>query len=227
MDRLNARPSVGIFLFAPLLFCISNADSPAQGVNRQVVKRTESESEMAKRPASTPARLALHQPEFLEQYAATHRFGNGRPTSVEITRTGDAVLFLRSGPRSAKRDLYEFNVATGAERVLATAAQLLGGVQEQLSAEEKARRERMRLSAGGIASFEIADDGRTVLMPLSGKLFLVERATGAVRELTSKAGSPIDARFSPDGKLVACVRNGELYVIDLASGHEKRLTHGA
>ncbi|HET6325963.1 MAG TPA: DPP IV N-terminal domain-containing protein [Planctomycetaceae bacterium] len=227
MQLWNTHPSFTILAAASILACVPSPMVSAQSQRQTMAKHTAGASAPASTSSANHVRASLRQPEFLEQYAATHRFGNGRPTNVEITRTGDAVLFLRSGPRSAKRDLYEFNVATGAERVLATAAQLLGGAQEQLSAEEKARRERMRLSAGGIASFAISDDGRTVLVPLSGKLFLVDRATGAIRELTSKSGSPIDAQFSPDGKLVACVRDGELYVIDLASGHEKRLTHGA
>ena len=126
-----------------------------------------------------------------------------------------------------ERDLYEFNVATGAERVLATAAQILGGAEERLSNEEQARRERMRLAAGGITAFEVSFDGRTILVPFSEKLYLVERATGAIRELTSTAGDPIDARFSPDGKRVACVRGGDLYVTEIASGKERRLTDGA
>jgi dipeptidyl-peptidase 4 len=182
---------------------------------------------MAKKAAPTATRPPLRQPEFLQQFAATHRFSAGRPTGMQITRDGDAVLFLRSGKRSFRRDLYEFNVATGAERVLLTAADLLRGAQEKLTAEEKARRERMRLSAGGIASFDLSEDGKTVLIPLSGKLYLLERATGNVRELASKAGPPIDPRLSPDGKFVACVRGGDLYVTDIASGNERRLTEGA
>jgi dipeptidyl-peptidase 4 len=177
--------------------------------------------------ATTDLRSALKQPEFLEQYASTRRFSSGHPASVHITHAGDAVLFLRSGPRSSKRDLYEFNVATGTERVLATAAQLLRGAEEKLSAEEKARRERMRLSAGGIASFEVSEDGRTILVPLSGKLYLIERATGKVRELPSTAGYPIDPRFSPDGNWVASVRNLGLCVTSIASGVELLLSETA
>jgi dipeptidyl-peptidase-4 len=169
----------------------------------------------------------LRHPEFLEDFAATRRFSSGRPTAIHITRDGEAVLFLRSGPRSAQRNLYEFDVASGKERELATAAKLLGGAQERLSVEERARRERMRLSAGGIATFELSADGRQVLIPLSDKLFVLERTTGAVHALTSKAGYPIDAQFSPDGKLVACVREGDLYVTEIASGQERRLTTGA
>jgi dipeptidyl-peptidase-4 len=111
--------------------------------------------------------------------------------------------------------------------LLASADGLLKGQEEQLTAEELARRERMRSAARGIASFELSRDGRQILVPLSGSLFLIERATGKVRELKSTAGYPIDARFSPDGKSVAVVRDGDLYVLDVASGSERRLTHGA
>jgi len=177
-----------------------------------------------------PARAespVIRQPEFLEQFAATYRFSLGRPANIEITRAGDAVLFLRSGPRSFVRDLYEYDVQTGNERVLVTAERLLAGGAEQLSEEEKARRERMRLAARGIASYELSRDGTRILVPLSGRLFVVERATGATRELRSKAGAAIDARFSPDGQQVACVRDGDLFVFDVISGEERRLTTGA
>jgi dipeptidyl-peptidase-4 len=227
MQPLNRHCYLNVVATAAILACVPSAIVSAQSERQPMVKRPTPRSSAAGKSTAKELRAALRQPEFLEQYAATGRFGSGRPTGIAITRAGDAVLFLRSGPRNFKRDLYEFNVTTGAERVLATAARLLGGAQEKLSAEEKARRERMRLSAGGIASFEISEDGSTVLVPLSGRLFLVERATGAIRELTSKSGSPIDPRFSPDGKQVACVRGGELYVTDIATGQEQRLTQGA
>jgi dipeptidyl-peptidase-4 len=165
--------------------------------------------------------------EFLRQYAETYHFTLGQPTAFKITQQGDAVLFLRSGPRSFVRDLYQFDVATGQERLLLSANDLLQGREEQLTAEELARRERIRSAARGIASFELSRDGRRILIPLSGSLFVVDRETGKSRELKSTAGYPIDARFSPDGKSVATVRDGDLYVIDVASGAERRLTHGA
>jgi dipeptidyl-peptidase-4 len=200
----------------------------AQSAGSSVVERTAAASPGAAATSSAKGlRAALKQPEFLEQYAATRRFSNGLPTGAHITRAGDAVLFLRAAAGSFQRNLYEFEVATGNERVLATAAQLLGGAKETLSAAEKARRERMRLSAGGIATFDLSDDGSRVLVPLSEKLFVLERSMGTVHKLTSTAGSPIDAQFSPDGKLIACVRDGDLYVTDVANGSERRLTTGA
>ena len=177
----------------------------------------------ARHPAASGAGLA--DPGFLQQYAETYRFRAGRPTAIKPTPSGDAVLFLRSGPRSNVRDLYAFDVATGAERVVLTAGDLLGGGAEELTAEEKARRERMRLSARGIATYRLSKDGAQILVPLSGDLYVVDRATGAVRRLVSDAGYPIDARFSPDGSRLGVVHNRDLYVMDVGSGAETRLTN--
>src|SRR5438094_4889877 len=84
---------------------------------------------------------------FLRQYAETYRFSLGRPRAMQLVNDGSAVLFLRSQPRSFVQDLYEFDCATGRERVLLTAEKILAGGDEQLSAEEKALRERLRLAA--------------------------------------------------------------------------------
>ncbi|MEK7329185.1 MAG: DPP IV N-terminal domain-containing protein, partial [Candidatus Eisenbacteria bacterium] len=163
---------------------------------------------------------------FLAQLAATGRFRLGKPNSIALTPDGKAVLFLRSGPRSVVQDLYEYDVPSQKERVLLTAAGILRGAEERLTVEERARRERQRQSARGIVSYQLSRDGRRILVPLSGRLFVVERATGAVRELTGASGFPIDPRFSPDAAQVACVRDHDLYVTDVATGEEHRLTEG-
>ena len=182
-------------------------------------------------PVSRDARVALAAraapaDTFLAQLAATGRFRLGRPNTISLAPNGSAVLFLRSGPRSFVQDLYEFDVARGRERVLLTAAGILHGTREVLSAEERARRERQRLSARGIASYQLSKNGRRILVPLTGRLFVIERADGAMRELKGAPGFPIDPRFSPDGSKVACVRDHDLFVTDLGTGQERRLTEG-
>ena len=161
---------------------------------------------------------------FLEQYAATYRFRLGRPTSITVTPDGDAVLFLRSGPRRFDSDLYSFDPKTGAEQVVLTADQLLGGEAEAMSEEEKARRERARQALTGIASYRLSDDGSTLIVPLSGKLHVVERATGAKTVIDHPAGGAVDPQLSPGGARIACARDGDLYVHDLRSGAATRLT---
>lgn len=165
---------------------------------------------------------------FLQTYAETNRFQLGRPHGITILPDGSGVLFLRSGPRSFEGSLHFFDVASGQERELVTAAALLEGAEEELTAEEAARRERMRLTARGIASYRLSPDGTRILVPLSGRLFLVDRTRlgeeGSIRELESDGGPALDPRWSPTGTHIAVVRDGDLYVIDVATAAEQRLT---
>lgn len=162
---------------------------------------------------------------LIEQHARTQRYALGRPSRFKVAPDG-AVLFLRASPDSPARDLYEWDRRTGAERVLATAQRLLGG-DETLDAAERARRERQRIAGRGVTSYELSSDGARVLVPLSGRLFVITRATGAVAELPSGGGAPIDARFSPDGRYVSFVRGGELMLYNLATRASRALTEGA
>ncbi len=174
---------------------------------------------------------------FLKQYAKTRRFSAGQPTKIRVLPDSSAVLFLRSGARSFDQKLYEFDVRTGQEHLLLSSKSLLHGVDEHLSQAELARRERMRLSARGITSYRISKEGHRILVPLSSRLFVIDRVDNEtdsqhvsqvkVRELISDRGFPIDPQFSPDAKKVACVRHGELFVIDIESGREIQLTSGA
>ncbi|MFK8000174.1 MAG: DPP IV N-terminal domain-containing protein [Polyangiales bacterium] len=157
-------------------------------------------------------------------YAETAGFRAGRPAAMSFTPDGNHLLFLRSEARNGQRSLYTLDVATREESVLLTAEQVLQGDSEELSAEERALRERLRMTASGITSYKLSPDGSQVLVPLSGHLYIVTLETREVRELASDGGYANDPRFAPDGRHVACVRNGELYVIDVASGRQRRVT---
>src|SRR5947208_13921729 len=112
----------------------------------------------------------------------------GLPVNPTPSPDGNAVLFLRSEARKAQLSLFEFDVATGKTRELLTPAQVLKGAEEKLSPEEKAARERMRVSAGGFTTFQFNHDGSLILLSLSGRLYTVERATKAVTELPTGKG---------------------------------------
>lgn len=171
------------------------------------------------------ARHESAAPTVLRDYAQTRGFSLGRPVKATPTPDGTAVLFLRSGPRTAKLGLYEFNVSTGKTRELLTPEQVLKGAEEKLTAEEKARRERQRISVGGFTAFQISDDGKLILLSLSGRLYVVTRGTNQARELKTGPGV-VDPKFSPDGAKVSYVRDFDVYVYDLATEQESRLTAG-
>lgn len=162
--------------------------------------------------------------DFLRDYAETGGFRLGLPTSIEMTPSGDAIFFLRSGPRSRVRDLYIYDPVQRKERQLISASEMLAQGEEQLTLEEKARRERMRLSAAGVATFSLSGDGDHILAPLSGRLFVVSWREPNVTELSVAGGFPIDPRFSPDGNHVAYAADGDLWVVPVAGGPPRRLT---
>ncbi|MCI0541500.1 MAG: hypothetical protein L0Z50_40390, partial [Verrucomicrobiales bacterium] len=108
---------------------------------------------------------------FLRDYAATRGFMLGRPSKAQPTPDGRSILFLRAQPRVPRLSLYEFSVESGQTRELLAPEKVLAGAEEKLSPEEKARRERMRVSTGGFSDFQVAEDGELVLLSLAGKLY--------------------------------------------------------
>ncbi len=162
---------------------------------------------------------------YFRDLAETRNFTLGRPVSPKITPDGTTVIFLRAAPRSPVMRLYELDIASGHERELLTPEQILGSGEEQLTVEEKARRERQRQSLRGFTSFQVSKDGRQLLVPLSGKLYVINRHDLAVTTLPGQ--NWIDPHFSPDGKFVAGVKDRELHVVDLATQAMRAITLGA
>ncbi len=172
------------------------------------------------------AAVPIPDPQFSKDWAETQKYALGRPTALRFTPDGKQLFFLRSGARDSTRRLYVFDTTTKETRELITPQQVLGSADEVLSKEEKARRERLRLTAKGFASFDLTPDGKTLLLPLSGKLFAYELATQKLRTLDDGAKPALDARLSPDGSRVVFVRDYDLYVRVLKTGQETRLTRG-
>ena len=167
--------------------------------------------------------------QFLRDLTETRGFRLGRPVNVQVTPDGRTVLFLRGLPRKPQLRLFAMDVKTAQVRELITPEQVLNGAEEQVSAEEKARRERMRVTSSGFTSYDLSHDGTQVLVTLSGHAYVVPLAGGAPKEVAgpSKAKEPIfDPRLSPDGRKVSFVRGGELWVAPIG-GKELQLTTGA
>ena len=174
---------------------------------------------------AAPARLTLE--------AITGDAPLSGPTLLkpQVAPDGSRVTFLRGKDDDRNRlDLWAFDVAAGKAALLVDSAVVLPG-EEVLSDAEKARRERQRTAAlRGIVDYQWSPDGRTLLFPLGGELYLYDLAKSgrdAVRRLTSGDGFATDPKVSPKGGFVSFVRDRELWVVDLADGREIRLTHDA
>ena len=149
------------------------------------------------------------------------------PRGLQVSPDGTRVTFLRAKPDDQfQLDLWEYQLKDNKTRLLVDSKKLEPN-GEQLSDAEKARRERER-TAGlhGIVSYQWSPDGKQLLLPIGGKLYVYSLATpDAAPRLLDTGDDVIDPKISPKGRYVSYVREQNLWVIDLASGDAKQLTH--
>lgn len=168
----------------------------------------------------------IRNQEDLLLYGATQGFLQGRPMQMCWADQGETIFFLRSSPDSKLIRLYEYTCLTKALCEILTPEQLLQGHAEELSTEEKARRERLRMSAQGFTSFSLSADNRFILLPFSSRLFLFDRAKKQTSEIPAEL--PILAsQFSPDGTKIAFVQGRDVFVWDLITKTRTQITHSA
>ena len=143
---------------------------------------------------------------------------------VSLSPDGELVAFLRSREDDVNvQDLWAMSTEGGEPFKLIDARALVPDAGE-LSEAEIARRERMRISARGVVEYSWDQQGRYILAPLEGDVFLAEREGGTVRRLTETEADEIDAKVSPKGNYVSWVRDQDLVVYDLAAGAEQAVT---
>jgi dipeptidyl-peptidase-4 len=143
--------------------------------------------------------------------------------NLRVSPDGERVTFLRGrSDNQFQLDLWEFNMKDKTMHRLVDSKQLVPN--ENLSAEEKARRERARTaSLSGILNYSWSPDGKQLLVPIAGDLYLVDVAKpDAARKVAS--GNVADPKISPKGRYVSYVRDQNLFVIDLSTGKEHQLT---
>ncbi|WP_406717987.1 prolyl oligopeptidase family serine peptidase [Streptomyces althioticus] len=161
---------------------------------------------------------------FPRRHARTLRFTLGAPRSFSVAPDGSRVVFLRSGSGTDRANaLWVLDTDGGGERVAADPRALLGGASEQLSAEERARRERSREGGAGIVGYATDAAVELAAFALSGRLYTAELRAGTAHELPTP-GPVIDPRPSPDGRHVAYVARGALRVVSAEGADDRALT---
>lgn len=184
-----------------------------------------------KKPSLTAlaAVLALSSPVLAEQLTPERIFADpslSGPTAkgVALSPDGKRVTYLKSKPEAANvQDLWAADVKGGEPYRLIDSAALSSGNKE-LSEAEKARRERARVQARGIVEYSWDKQGRFILVPLDGDLYLDSVADGKVTRLTETPGDEVDAKVSPKGGYVSYVRDQNLYIKPITGGAETALT---
>ncbi len=153
---------------------------------------------------------------FPRQYARTQRLTLGEPRNVVVSPDGQRVVFARSRAGDDPVNcLWSLDVASGTEQLIADPLDLLGAIDdENLPAEERARRERMREGAAGVTAFATDEAVTVAAFALSGRLFVAGLVTARARELAVD-GPVFDPRPDPVATRVAYVSGRALRIAEL------------
>ncbi len=145
--------------------------------------------------------------EFIEQYAKSGRFTQGRPRNFTITNS-NLVLFLRAiAADRVELGLYAFSLETEVEVLLIDPSKLNISNSAALPAAERSRRERMREAGAGITAYSVDENGENLCFALNGILFIYQIST---QQLTQVAHPQliVDPKISPAGDAVAVITAG-------------------
>ncbi|WP_205597706.1 S9 family peptidase [Paraferrimonas sp. SM1919] len=191
----------------------------AMAVTLALAGCTEQQSEKND-PATTTATIA--QELTVERLYDSPSFSGKAPVGVKLSPDGN-ILTLRKGrdDDQFRYDLWQLDMQSGEQSLLLSADQL---VEKELSDEEKARRERMRVYGSGIMSYAWGTDSKALLIPSAGSLYYYTLGSEQARQLNTGDGFVTDPKLSPKGNYVSYVKAQNLYVYDLKADKEIQLT---
>jgi dipeptidyl-peptidase 4 len=153
---------------------------------------------------------------FPRQEARTRRFTLGVPRAFRISPDGARVAYLRTrGGGDPVTCLWVLDADRDTERLVAD-PRTLGGDEQDLPPEERARRERVREQAGGIVAYATDADLTVAVFSWSGRVYAADMAADAEPREVAVPGPVLDPRPDPAGKRLAYVRAGALRVASLA-----------
>ncbi len=159
----------------------------------------------------------------LERVFASPDLAGPQPQALRLSPDGTLLTSVRPRADQKERfDLWALDTRTGQSRMLVDSKKVGSGAE--LSEAAKMQRERDRSLTGkvGIVQYDWSPDGRTLLVPLDGELYLAGLDGGSRRiEGTKDALNPA---ISPRGGFLSFVRAQNLYVQPLAGGAAKALT---
>ncbi|WP_443024966.1 S9 family peptidase [Sphingomonas sp. Leaf4] len=160
----------------------------------------------------------------LERVFASPDLNGSAPQSLKLSPDGKYVTLLRNRADERERfDLWAMDTTTREWRMLVDSKKV--GTGAALSEAEKMQRERDRSLTGkrGILAYDWSPDGKSILVPLDGDLYLAT-INGDVRRLTNSESGELNPVVSPAGGYVSFVRDQNLVALDLKSGRETPLT---
>jgi dipeptidyl-peptidase-4 len=133
------------------------------------------------------------------------------PRLPKLSPDGRYLALLRNRPDDLNRyDLWAFDRQAGQWTMLVDSEKL--GVGQTMSEAEKMQRERKGIvDLKGIVTYDWAPDGKAILVPLEGQLYLAG-TDGTVRKLSGAGSDTLNPLLSETGKYVSFLRGNRLWV---------------
>lgn len=181
-------------------------------------------------PAPAAAASGVAPMLTLERVFASPSLNGPAPRLPRLSPDGAWLAVLRNRPEDRERyDLWGYergaNGGGGQWRMLVDSTRLSGGPQpqaENLSEAEKMQRERLRIGdLKGIVSYAWSEDGKSLLVPIDGDLWLAG-LDGSLRRIEGLGGADgagvgaLNAELSGKGRYLSFARDRRLWVRDLS-----------
>ena len=146
-----------------------------------------------------------------ERVFASPSLDGPSPRQAKLSPDGRYLTVLRNREDDlARYDLWAFDRETGEWSMLVDSEKVGSG--RELSEDEKMQRERARVgNLSGIISYEWTSNGKAILVPLDGDLYLAS-LDGKVVQVTDTEESELNPALSPHGNYISFVRDRQLWV---------------
>ena len=209
----------------PMALCLSLSFAcgvrPGDGASAGTSNDGEGATEDPSKAQATMKKITL------EDIATYPLPGMSFPQRIKFTRDGESITYLDSKDGSLRRELFSLSLKTGVRSLVLNAGDA-GITEENLSLEEKLRRERARERGLGITTYQWSRQNDALLVPLAGALQVQDGLSGSLKTVVATSKSPpLAPHLSPEGTFVAYVMDEELYVADVGAGVSKQITSGA
>lgn len=143
--------------------------------------------------------------------------------NLQFSPKGNRLSFLKPKTENYEiLDLWEYDLKTGAPQLLVDSNSLKFG---KLSEEEKARRERQRISQKGIVEYYWSNDGQRLVFPAAGALYLYTIENKKLKLVADSKTNAIDVRFSPKDSFVSYVSDKNLVILNSISAKKYQVTN--
>jgi len=139
------------------------------------------------------------------------------PSQLAWAKHAHVLGFLWNADGGAFRDLYVYD-ADQKTLTRLTDLEHSKDPSNQTEAEHDVYRRDYVPPRGGIASFDLAQDGSKVVFSYRGDLYTETTQARSLVRLTKTRAPELNPQFSPDGNKVAFLDGGQIYVIGLNGG---------